>query len=235
MNLGDRMKEYEISYKTTFTNRLPVIMRLDGKAFHTLTNDDRIEKPFDKNLVKILNITFGDLMEEIQGAVFGYTQSDEMSILLYPWKCVESQAWFGNEMNKINSVSAGIASALATQLWNVHFDDCNLVTFDCRSFVLPHSEVVNYFIWRQQDWIRNSVQMLGRQYFSQNELHGCTNDHIKTMLEVKGVLWNELPADLKYGRAFYKNDKGTQLRDDNIPIFTENREFILKHFSSNYA
>ena len=150
MKLGDRMKLYENSFKVRFPDRLPVILRLDGKAFHTITK--KCEKPFDMKVIEIFNLLSSYLVENIQGAVFAYTQSDEISILLYPWKKQESQAWFDNEMNKINSISAAMASAIGTQLWCDNFSISSLfpVLFDARSFVLPESEVVNYFIWRQK-------------------------------------------------------------------------------------
>jgi tRNA(His) 5'-end guanylyltransferase len=229
-SLGDRMKKYENVYKVRFTDRLPIIVRLDGKAFHTLTH--QCEKPFDYKLTNIFNLITLDLFVQMQGSVFAYTQSDEISILLYPWKKLESQAWFDNEMNKINTISASIVSAFATQLWGVAFDTDNRLLFDARSFILPESEVVNYFIWRQKDWIRNSVQMLGRAHFSQKELHGKTNNDVKTMLEAIGVSWNDLPIYLRYGRAIYKNSEGEDIIDKEIPLFTENRSFIEKHFLS---
>lgn len=228
MNLGERMKRYENVYKMRFTDRMPVIVRLDGKAFHTLTQ--QCEKPFDERLIKIFNVVTQTLFDEMQGAVFAYTQSDEISVLLYPWKELESQAWFDNEVTKINTISASIASALATQLWGAVFGTDNNLIFDARSFVLPENEVVNYFIWRQKDWIRNSVQMLGRDNFSQKEMHSVSNEMVKEMLEQKGIIWDNLPVYLKRGRCVYSDSNGKTYLDKEIPIFTENRLFIENKF-----
>jgi len=234
MDLGDRMKRYENAYKIRFPDRLPVIVRLDGKAFHTLTN--QCEKPFDEKLLKIFNVVTRYLVSEMQGAVFAYTQSDEISILLYPWKTNESQAWFDNEMTKINTISASLASAYATQLWSTFFKTDNHLLFDARSFVLPLDEVVNYFIWRQKDWIRNSVQMLGRAHFSHKQLDKKSNVQIKMMLEQKGVIWEQLDLYLQRGRCVYNEPDGGAKIDKEIPIFTEKREFIEKHlYFSDYA
>ena len=234
MELGDRMKQYENAYKVRFTDRLPVIVRLDGKAFHTLTMG--CKKPFDDRIIKIFNELTGYLVANIQGAVFAYAQSDEISILLYPWKTNESQAWFDNEMTKINTISASMASAYGTQLWERFLKKDSLVIFDARSFVLPEHEVVNYFIWRQKDWIRNSVQMLGRDNFSQSTMHGKSNEQVKMLLEQKGIVWDELPTYLRRGRCVYNVPAGGAKIDEEIPFFTENREFIEKHFKfDDYA
>ena len=225
--LGDRMKQYENACKIRFTDRLPVIVRLDGKAFHTLTRG--CDKPFDEDIIKIFNLISIHLLEVMQGAVFAYTQSDEISILLYPWKKLESQAWFDNEMTKINTISAANASAFGTQLWNDRYQSQNLVLFDSRSVILPESEVANYFIWRQKDWIRNSVQMLGRAHFSQKQMHSKSNEQVKMLLEQSGVMWEDLDLYLQRGRCVYNKPDGGAIIDREIPLFTGNREFIEKH------
>ena len=228
MQLGDRMKLYEKSYKIRFTDRLPVILRLDGKAFHSLTR--KCEKPFDEKVIKVMDLITVYLVSNIQGAVFSYTQSDEISILLYPWKNNESQAWFDNEMTKINTISAAMASAVGTQFWATAFGINTPVLFDARSFVLPEDEVTNYFIWRQKDWIRNSVQMLGRANFSQKQLHGKSNDQIKLLLEQIGTPWEHLDLYLQRGRCVYRDDEGNEVLDKKIPLFTDDREYIEKTF-----
>jgi len=228
MDLGDRMKRHENAFKIRFTDRLPVILRLDGKAFHSLTQS--CEKPFDEKVIGIMDVIMLELIENIQGSVFAYTQSDEISIILYPWKKIESQAWFDNEMTKINTISAAIASAIGTKVWSLIFKFDALVLFDARSFILPADEVANYFIWRQKDWIRNSVQMLGRAHFSQKQLHGKSNDQIKMLLEQSGVSWEQLDLYLQRGRCVYRNADGNAVLDKEIPLFTEDREYIGKTF-----
>ena len=115
-NLGDRMKEnYENRAKTQLLRRTPVIIRLDGKAFHTFTKG--FEKPFDKTMVEAMQATMLALCKEIQGCVLGYTQSDEITLVLTDYTNLETSAWFNYDVQKICSVSASIA----TLIFNIYF------------------------------------------------------------------------------------------------------------------
>ena len=114
-NLGDRMKTYENVTRTYLTRRTPVIIRIDGKAFHSFTRG--FEKPFDNILVKTMQQTMKHLCENIEGCVLGYTQSDEITLVLCDYKKLTSQAWFDNNIQKICSVSA----SMATMAFNLAF------------------------------------------------------------------------------------------------------------------
>lgn len=117
--LGLRMKEnYENASKTRLIRRMPVIIRVDGKAFHTFTRG--FHKPFDEVLMCCMEETMKYLCENIQGCVLGYTQSDEISLLLVDYKKLNSDAWFDNEVQKICSISA----SMATMIFNKTFDSC---------------------------------------------------------------------------------------------------------------
>ena len=107
--LGTRMKEfYETVSKTKLVRRMPVMIRLDGKAFHTFTRG--FHKPFDDILIKSMQETMKYLCENIQGCVFGYTQSDEITLVLIDYKKITSSAWFDYEVQKICSISASMAT-----------------------------------------------------------------------------------------------------------------------------
>ena len=184
-SLGDRMKnKYENVTRFHLMSRQPVIMRLDGKAFHTLTKS--CEKPFDDFFSLSMISAAEAVMNEAMGAKLAYIQSDEISILLTDYENLESEAWFDNNIQKLCSVSASIASVEFSDF----FEKC--AHFDCRVFNIPKEEVNNYFIWRQQDWMRNSVQMLARNYFSQSELHKKNIPSMHDMLHDKGVNWAEI-------------------------------------------
>jgi tRNA(His) 5'-end guanylyltransferase len=219
-SLGDRMKaNYESVWIQRLVRRMPVIMRLDGKSFHTLTKN--CEKPFDKAFIKIMIETTKYLMSEAQGCKCGYVQSDEISLLLVDYDKFETQAWFSNEIQKIVSISAGIASAYFTKEYG------KLASFDSRVFNVPREEVCNYFIWRQKDWIRNSIQMLGQANFSHKQLQNKSCADIQDMLHEKNINWAKLPLPLKNGSFILRetiNDRTCYI--ESCPIFTQNRNII---------
>jgi len=114
--LGDRMKfNYENRSKTYLTRRTPVIIRLDGVAFHTFTRG--FVKPFDKRLMETMQeVTLG-LCREIQGVVLGYTQSDEITLVLVDYKELDSQAWYDYGVQKLCSVAASKATKLFNKIF----------------------------------------------------------------------------------------------------------------------
>lgn len=115
--LGTRMKTYEAVPQNKLMRRMPVAIRIDGKAFHTFTRGMR--KPFDDVLIKSMQDTMKYLCKNIQGCVLGYTQSDEITLILVDYKELNTSAWFDNEVQKICSVSA----SMATMAFNRAFAD----------------------------------------------------------------------------------------------------------------
>lgn len=248
--LGDRMKGYESVFKQALPGRLPIIIRVDGKAFHTYTkgiHKDESEACY-WNLIEVMNLTAIKLCEEIQGAQMAYVQSDEISILVHPYKKLTSQGWFNSKLQKMVSISAAIASTTFTmESWRIWGDgkclvkDIKPALFDSRAFVLPESEVCNYFIWRQQDATRNSIQMLARALYSHKECHNKNSSQLQEMTFEKGRNWNDEPTTFKRGRCIIKmpygfvtpkGEKVTRMSwavDDEIPVFTQNREYVNSH------
>lgn len=274
--LGDRMKNnYENITRYYLTRRMPVIIRVDGRSFHTFTKG--FKKPFDDVLVKTMQDTMKYLCENIQGCVLGYTQSDEISLVLTDYAELTTDAWFGNNLQKMCSVSASMATLAFNKFFsgrvqefmydccdefgddvlpekqndyelahNVYFKKFNAAMFDSRVFTIPKEEVCNYFIWRQQDSTRNSIQSVGQANFSQKELHGKSCNNIQDMLMTqKGINWNDYATTLKRGSCCIKVDDGlteydetgnicgyTQrskwIIDNEIPIFSQDRNYIEK-------
>lgn len=244
-NLGDRMKEnYENRAKTQLLRRTPVIIRLDGKAFHTFTRG--FKKPFDDILTEAMQQTMLTLCKEIQGCVLGYTQSDEITLVLTDYKNLETAAWFDYDIQKICSVS----SSIATLAFDRHFQKILMdkkipledphfrawakgAFFDSRCFNIPREEVTNCILWRQQDATRNSINSVGQANFSHKELQGLSTDQVQDKLfKEKGINWNDLPTHLKRGSCCVKKELDgidTWTIDTEIPIFKgENRDYIEK-------
>lgn len=248
-SLGDRMKDYENVNRYYLQKKIPVIIRIDGKAFHTLTKN--MDRPFDESFIQAMQYTTEYLVRNIEGCYFGYQQSDEISLLLTDYTTIKTEAWFDYNIQKLCSISA----SMATSHFNKMLDDLSPkeANFDARAFNLPKEEVVNYFIWRQNDFTRNSIQMVGISYFSQKQLNGKSCNEIQEMLfQEKNVNYNDYPIYQKRGSCvYYKIEKKDSVNDEflkrlkienykneiikseyvidkEIPIFTQDRNFIQK-------
>lgn len=243
--LGTRMKEnYEKISQTKLMRRTPVAIRIDGKSFHTWTRG--FKKPFDDILIKSMQETMKYLCENIQGCVLGYTQSDEITLILQDYKTFETQAWFDYEIQKMCSISASMATMAFNKFFNNEVinastteDNDTLITylkalnkgamFDSRCFNVPKEEVTNLLFWRQLDALRNSIQMVGRANFSHKELHGKNTSQIDEMLLVKGINFSTYPTHQKRGSCCIRDREGHWFVDDEIPLFKgEGREYIEK-------
>ena len=255
--LGDRMKSfYEDRAKTYLLRRTPVIIRIDGRAFHTFTKG--FEKPYNGILDSAMQNTMLYLCKNIQGCTFGYTQSDEISLVLNDYQKLTSDAWFNYSVQKVCSISA----SMATFAFNKNFSDIlsdyvydiihNLVSydekvvssydkalamgalFDSRCFNIPEEEIINYLIWRQQDATRNSINSAGQQFYSPKELYKKKPNEVQEMLFQKGINWNNYPTTFKRGCCCYKKavspEKSTWVLDTNMPIITECQEEFSKLF-----
>ena len=223
-SLGDRMKSnYEGRSQTHLIRRMPVIIRLDGRSFHTLTRG--CDKPFDEKLSRCVSAVALYLCSEVQGVKCVYMQSDEISLLLTDFDTLTTMAWFDYNVQKVVSVSASMASVKFSELWG------KAGVFDSRAFNVPKEEVANYFVWRQKDWIRNSVMMLAQAHFSHAQLHKQGQVDMHDMLHSKGINWNDLSDYLKRGTCIKKAKAygfvfTKWVIDEYIPIFTKDREYI---------
>jgi tRNA(His) 5'-end guanylyltransferase len=244
-SLGQRMKGYESTTQTHLLKRTPVIIRMDGKAFHTFTkrlkhvDPAMVDTPFSPLMHGAMSATTDWLFRNVQNCVLAYTQSDEISLLLRDWDEHETQQWFGGNVQKMVSTSASIASSAFNYLYSTNVKTPewigDLAYFDSRVYNIPKEEVTNYFIWRQQDASRNSVQMLGHFHFSQKEMHGKNNSEVQDMLMLqKGVNWNDIPTWAKRGSCVVANPKvydssTPTFIDREIPIFTQDRFYVERH------
>lgn len=255
-DLGLRLKgNYEHRSQTKLIRRMPVAIRIDGKAFHTFTRGMR--RPFDPILMDSMQETMKYLCENIQGTVLGYTQSDEITLILVDYKTFHSDAWFDYEVQKMCSISASLATMKFNQLFGEKVDKYLRETdeehddesvkklrtvyakakacggcFDSRCFNIPKEEVTNLIYWRQIDAARNSVSMVGRAYFSHKQLDHKTSSQIQDMLMLEhNVNWNNFPIDCKRGACCIKKQV-SELRtgwviDREIPLFKgEYRDYI---------
>lgn len=222
MDLGTRMKHYEVSEQRLLPPRQPTIIRLDIRAGHTLTK--YMDRPFDRLFQDLMEGTMRVLVEDCQTCVHGYTQSDEISLVLHPYRSHNTEAWFGGNVQKMVSISAAHASATASLFLH------RIVQFDSRVFTLPEDEVLNYLIWRQLDARRNSVQMLARSLYSHKELISKKEDDLYDLIRAKGFEWTDLPLRSRYGISIARNsDRKWELVYPNYRQLTDT-DYIAKMF-----
>lgn len=232
-DIGARMKAYENCYRIYLPKRQAVIVRVDGKAFHSFTKG--FDRPYDALFASCMWNTTKQLCENISGCVFGYTQSDEISLVLVDYKNINTEPWFGNNLQKIVSISASMATYFFKKIFeeairdeylnwyttgtvndekekllNQHTQAYNnkLCVFDARAFIIPREEVSNYIYWRQLDCVRNSIQLAGQAYFSHKQLQNKNCDQIQEMLwQEHQVNWSKYPTWFKNGIAIYKQPR----------------------------
>lgn len=199
--IGDRMKaSYEDRTRYYLPRRTYTIIRIDGKSFHTYTKG--CERPFDLSLMYDMDTTTIELCKLIEGVKLGYTQSDEISILLTDFEKVGTEAWYGGNIQKLVSISSSIATANFNAVRALRGIG-NLAYFDSRTFTIPEpTEVYNYFLWRQKDAIRNSILSTAQANFSHRDLQGKSCKELVPMLLEKGIDWNALNDDFRLGRFF---------------------------------
>lgn len=218
LKMGDRFKDYERVSDHYLTRRLPVIGRIDGRAFHTLTRS--LNKPFDQSFADAMYLTARELCKEIQGAKLAYVQSDEISVLLTDYEEITTEAWFDYRVNKMCSIAASIAS--------LEFSSCmapKLGQFDARFFNMPENDVCNYFVWRQVDAERNSLQALAQANFSHKSLQGLNRPALQEKLFTeKGINYNDIDPYQKRGAIVIKREGAWKI--ESAPIFSQNREVI---------
>jgi tRNA(His) 5'-end guanylyltransferase len=216
-----------------------------------------MKKPYDEIFHNTMNATMKYLCENIQGCKLGYTQSDEITLLLTDYDTLDTDAWFDNNVQKICSVSASMATMKFNQVlrnqvsdWmdeNVEYTGVDIqlplearaytraittgAMFDSRCFNIPEDEVTNAFIWRQQDATRNAIQMLGQCNFSHRELQNKSCNDIQDMLMLeRGVNFNDMPTEFKRGVCCRRDETGKWIIDKEIPVFTQDRTYVESTF-----
>ena len=233
-SLGDRMKSYEDVNRNFLIPKLHTVLRLDGRAFHTYTKG--FIRPYDNALINAMNETARYLCMNIQGAAFAYVQSDEITIYLTDTADLETQMWYGGNIQKMVSVSAAMATSAFNKTMLMYYcnsrdgdfrddmlskDDISrikMAEFDSRIFQLPNEhEVFNCVLWRQQDCVRNSISAVAQSMFSHKELHKKSVKEMKQMCLDKGYDWNELEDGLKHGRMLVR-----EMSDVGVETFARN-------------
>ena len=250
--LGQRMKTYEAVSQHYLMRRTPVIIRVDMKAGHTFTK--YLNRPWDSIFQKSMHETMKFMCENIQNCVFGYAQSDEITLVLTDYETLTTDAWFSYRTDKLCSISASMATLKFNQAfadnaskwcddfweaWNRSKEEADYFNtlnecvrkgamFDARCFNIPKEEVTNLVYWRQVDAVRNSIQSMGQAYFSHKQLMNKNTKEVRQMLEDNGTLWEDRPVAERRGVACLKGEDGWYI-DYNIPTLKgEDRDYVEK-------
>ena len=249
-SIGDRMKaNYENRSRFSMARRSYTLIRVDGKTFHTYTRG--LIRPFDDGLIEDMDATAIYLCKNIMGAKLAFVQSDEISILLTDFEETGKEAWFDNNLQKMCSVSASMATRAfnESRLKRLGLDKMKWAEFDSRVFQIPQkTEVENYFIWRQQDTTRNSISSVAQALYGSKQLHGKNTDAQQELIFQKGINWNDYAPKYKRGRIILKETYEKPLDETDskskssirtrwasleTPIFTQEREFLKNLIPDN--
>lgn len=218
--LGDWCKWLEKNFSPEqMIPTLPVIIRLDGCNFHTWTKG--LERPFDANLCALMDDLTSFLVDETN-AIIGYTQSDEITLVLYS-PVRDKQVYHGGRKQKILSKLSGIASDFFNTRRPHYLPNHNKrAIFDCRIYQVPTlQDAVAQLLWRENDASKNSVSMLAQSHFSHNSLQNLNGSQMQDKLMEIGINWNDLSARYKRGAYFKRTKISTPYTDielDKLPL-----------------
>lgn len=215
-DLGDRQKLYEgIEANRILIPKLPIMSRLDGRAFHTFCRG--LKRPYDKRFSDLMIKVTKALVEETN-AIVAHTSSDEISLVLYTDK-IKSQLFFDGRIQKITSVTAAMASAYFNKYLPEYIPEkaSKLAFFDCRVWNVPSlEEAANCLLWRELDATKNSISMAGQAVYSHKELQYKHAGDIQEMLFQKGINWNDYPAFFKRGSYIRRIPKSIKFSTEEI-------------------
>lgn len=258
--LGNRMKEdYENRTRYYLPRRSYTLARLDGKSFHTYTKG--LIRPFDDDLMNDMDATAMYLCKNIIGAKCAFVQSDEITIVITDFENINSQAWFDNNLQKMCSVSASMATKafnearfkrsiiLSNTANTINDNTMKWAEFDSRVWQVPQrTEVFNTFLWRQKDATRNSIQSVAQSMFSHKELHGKNTDQLQELIFTKGTNWNDYAPKYKRGRMIVKekfiidanalnpkskSSERSKWISQECPIFSQDHDYLDKLIPKN--
>lgn len=223
-SLGDRCKYYEQAEVDRRAIRgLPLLARLDGRAFHSFTRG--LNRPYDTGMSSAMIETTRYLVEKTVASV-GYTQSDEITLTWFIPSGAASEYMFDGRFQKLTSVLAGMASARFNKLLQEYIPSKVSQTphFDCRVWQVPTLEdVADVFIWREEDATKNSITMAASTYYSHAQLMGKHSGMKQEMLHQKGVNWNDYPAFFKRGTYLQRRSHMRSLTDTERMLIPEDR------------
>ena len=213
-SLGDVMKDYEMAFAGQKAMKgIPLVARLDGRAFHTFTRG--LQRPYDQRLSDCMIQTTAYLVEETHAKI-GYTQSDEISLVWFIDANDTAEYMFSGRIQKMTSILASLASVKFAKLVAEKIPEKaeQVPVFDCRVWQVPTKAIAaQAFLWRELDATKNSISMAAHAYFSHKSLQGMNgSEKQERLFQEKGINWNDYPAFFK--RGTYVQRKTFQMEMD---------------------
>lgn len=242
-SLHERIESYYDVWKAVLPPRMPIVIRCDGRAFSKLTR--RCEKPYDEVVAQAMDEASVELCRQ-SGAVLGYTQSDEVTVLLTPYRRFDTQPWFGGEVEKLCSIAASIMSDEFAIYAGSYLRDRNVdsrlnvtfsqrVTFDARVAVVPRDDVHNVFVDRQQDGRRNAILNSAQHQYGKKKIHGMSCAVLEARLRRDGATKTLNDAGHMNGRVIHavpdivNGVQRTAWHVEPAPDFKVDRDYFNKY------
>jgi tRNA(His) guanylyltransferase len=208
-SLGDRMKALEHQTRTVMPRREYMVIRVDGKAFHSYTRG--LERPFDDGFIRAMNATALSLCHEVQGAICAYVQSDEISVIATDLTGSNAEPWMGGVHSKVVSISAALATATFNSEHDAYADTPRTALFDSRAFTTPYKgDLYDYLLWRQHDARRNAVGMICDKFIGHKPTVGMKYAERIEQLAERGIRLEHFPTGCIEGRFIWSE----LVRDD---------------------
>lgn len=230
-----RMKAYEFLVDHEVPSALPMIIRVDGKSFHTWTR--YFKKPVDSKIVTAFTETAYEIAKKIQKCAFVFLQSDEVSFIIRNDLFESSNPWLGNRIQKISSVVASMFTAIFNEFAVTSFGDKypGLAFFDARCYPISSHEILNYLIWRQRDCSRNAVTSFARYELGKKDIFKKNSEELEKMLLERNVI---VPVEAKRGLSIYPVLVSFQAvnKKTNEPVEAKRKKWhieVPEEFSSN--
>lgn len=221
-SLDKRMKFYEQQEAKRLMPLLPACARLDGRGFHVFCRN--LQRPYDSRLSAMMQDVTHWLVKET-GAIIGYTQSDEITLIWYADN-PKTQIFCDGRIHKMVSLLASLTTACFNRLLNLPDADGkyripekqkHTAHFDCRVWNVPTlEEAANLLLWRELDATKNSISMAARTIYSHKQLMGKHSGEMQEMLFAKGINWNDYPAFFKRGTYFARRKFSSKFSPEEI-------------------
>ena len=210
MHVSDKVKQWESATERRMLSGVPVIARLDGRAFHTFTNG--LDRPYDLGFQKAMVDTTIALFADSHPVV-AYTQSDEITLVWNDCK------YFDARIQKMSSVLASVATFAFNRSKMINIPQKMRIPayFDCRVFQAPPGGPLECLLWRQDDAVKNSISAMAQSLYSHRELHGKHSGELQDLIVARGLNWNDTPEHFKRG-VFVKRVKRSKTHEPGTII-----------------